>query len=260
MAGYIKVDKTLSEDPRVVELAEKYADWIIEEENPSGFRDAIGDASLYAVTGLLVTLWCYADTHIRDDDSVTLSVTSLSRFLRFPEKILRQFPPEWLQVKPDGTVILPNYRSKNSLITRDKRKELAKERTRRWRAKKANGDASGDGVTVGGVTASQGVAYPSSYSSPSTVSKNGHGHGFEKPSMAEAEEVCREANPRCDPATVAAKWADYVAREGIAVKHWRAHLRKFAKSEHFSEDQWASRKAQDSRPAAISLPNLRSDR
>lgn len=149
MSGWIKIRKDLTDDPRLADLAE--------DIGPTLNGDALCDASRYALLGVTVTLWCYADTHIRDDDTLPIRVGALAKLLRFPESALRQLPPDWLVVRKDGTVHLPGYRNKNGLISREKRKESARERTQKWRDGKrgayANGDASRTHVSH--------VAYPS---------------------------------------------------------------------------------------------------
>lgn len=164
MSGYIKLRKDITDDPRLLELAEHYEEWLVHRLEPQDLNgDAIGDASRNALRGALVTLWCYADTHIRDDDTLPLGVGALSRILGLPSEIMLKFPKDWLSVEPDGGVKLPGYREKNGLITREKRKELARERTRKWREKIANGDAIGDASR----TQQRHAAYPSPYPNPS---------------------------------------------------------------------------------------------
>lgn len=163
MSGYIKVRKDLVDDPRVIDLAEGLGDAL--------HCDASCDASRYALLGVTVTLWCYADTHIRDDDTLPIRIGALARMLRFPESLLRKLPPEWLVVRDDGSVYLPGYREKNGLISREKRKEATKERTRKWREARAEKYANGDASRTLLRTQSVMVASPSPSPSPNHKSQ-----------------------------------------------------------------------------------------
>ena len=167
MSGYIKIRKDLTDDPRLADIAE--------DVEPSLSGDALCDASRYALLGVTVTLWCYADTHIRDDDTLPIRIGALAKLLRFPESALRKLPAEWLTVRKDGTVHLPGYREKNGLISREKRKEAARDRTQKWRESRrnpyANRDASQDAYARNGDASRTHLSQVASPSpSPSPVS------------------------------------------------------------------------------------------
>lgn len=140
MAGYITIDKTTRDDPRLLELTEALLDvWTLEQDRDTG-SDAICDAICYAardaLLGALVRLWCYADEHVRDDNTLPIKLSTLARELRFPEEVLRRFPTDWLIIGANDSVKLPGYVEKNGLISRTKRREQARERMRRFRAKR----------------------------------------------------------------------------------------------------------------------------
>ena len=182
MSGYIKVRKDLVDDPRLLELAEQYEDYLIQRLDPQDLNgDAIGDASRHALVGALVTLWCYADTHIRDDNTLPLKVTALARVMRLPAEILKKFPAEWVVIQPGGTILLPGYREKNGIISREKRKELARERTQRWRDRLSSRDADRDASR----TRSLHAAYPSPSPTPSEGSLRSSSVGDLSPSSSE---------------------------------------------------------------------------
>lgn len=117
MSGYIQIDKDLVDDPRLLQL-----------EDETG-------VSRNALLGLLVTLWCYADTHVRGDDTLPIKLPALARAIGSTVEMLRRLPPCWLSERTDGTVVLPDYNAKNLIKARELRREGNRERQRRHREK-----------------------------------------------------------------------------------------------------------------------------
>jgi len=144
MAGYIRIDKDQVADQRLYDLAERVAPvWTFAKDLPELERR---HALRHALLGVTVTLWAYADSHIRADNSVTVTLDGLSAILNVPVTVLAQFPPQWIKVRADGYVELPGYCEKNLVRARDLRhddraakreheRELAAERQRRKRKK-----------------------------------------------------------------------------------------------------------------------------
>lgn len=134
--AYIRLDKDLVNDPRLFALAEQLG-------NSLRFSSAAGEFSSHAnrnalrnaLLGALVTLWCYADTHIRSDDTLPISLSSLSDVIGLPVEFLQHLPPDWLTIRPDGTVKLPGYIEKNGIISKNRRREQTRARVARWRQK-----------------------------------------------------------------------------------------------------------------------------
>ncbi len=145
--AFIRVDKDLVNDPRIITLSEQLSGYIQISEvyggndlfeagesfEPLQNRNALRNALL----GALVTLWCYADTYIRSDDTLPISISSLSDVLGLPTEILEKLPPQWLTVMPDGSVKLPGYSNKNGILSKEKRREQTRDRVNRWRKKTA---------------------------------------------------------------------------------------------------------------------------
>lgn len=147
MAGWIKFDKEMAEDPRLMQAAwallERY---VVARRSTAGGCDlSNGDASRFvgnALRGALVTLWVYADTHIRDDDTLPCDAFALDAIVGL-DGFCEVMPDEWLVVEADGGVRLPGYCVKNGLNAKRKRAEDGRERTRRWRQRQGgNRDAS----------------------------------------------------------------------------------------------------------------------
>lgn len=150
MSGWIKFWKDMPSDPRVMSAAAKLAErYSLARRAGSGAcvdlsKTETCNAWRNAVTGALATLWCYADEHIRDNDSLPLTSQTLDAIVGL-EGFFDVMPREWIDELDDGSIVLPGYCEKNSLIAKRKRTIKSNARVTQWRrAKKANGN----GVTV----------------------------------------------------------------------------------------------------------------
>jgi hypothetical protein len=161
--AWIKFDKDLVDDPRVLRAAEGLAERYtisIERTRGAGFatgsdlenRDTV-TIMRNAVTGALLTLWVYADTHIRDGDVLPISMDAIDRMVGI-DGFCELVGPDWVQENNYGTfTVLPGYCNKNGLQSREKRKSDNADRQRRYR-QKHNGvsNASSNTVSNGHVT------------------------------------------------------------------------------------------------------------
>jgi hypothetical protein len=132
MAGYIRIDKDQVADQRLFDVADELAEhWRIshgtDDLSPNDFRHALRNALL----GALVTLWAYADTHIRSDDALRVTLEGLAPIVGLPVEILEVLPEDWLQVNEEGCVVLPGYCEKNNIRARDLRKQDLSEKRQR---------------------------------------------------------------------------------------------------------------------------------
>lgn len=142
MSGWIKFDKDMANDPRLLEMAVKFA---IDANLATGNQDmSQRDAvSLFgnALRGALVTLWCYADEHIADDDSLDLSTIAIDAMVGI-EGFCDALPNEWLvQIEDENRVRLPGYCQKNGLISKKKRREQGAIRQKNFKERRHFGNA-----------------------------------------------------------------------------------------------------------------------
>jgi uncharacterized phage protein (TIGR02220 family) len=158
--AWIKFDKDLVNDPRIIRaaggLAESYT-LSVERSRGDGF--AIGndlsnkeatDLMRNAVIGALVTLWVYADTHIRNGDLLPISMEEINQMVGI-DGFCEMVGPEWIQETNYGIhTILPGYCEKNGLLSREKRRADNAERQRRYREKH---NAESNAVSNADVTA-----------------------------------------------------------------------------------------------------------
>jgi hypothetical protein len=170
VSGWIKFDKEMSEDPRLVDAASTLlAGYVFATRTPGGGRDLSRSDALRlacnALRGAIVTLWCYADTHVRDDDTLPCDADSLDAIVGL-EGFCDALPSDWVTVGDDRSVTLPGYCAKNSLISRRKKADKGAERQKRYRERlrasqqrnetrneTRNGESNGAGndrVTEGG--------------------------------------------------------------------------------------------------------------
>ena len=143
--AWIKFDKDLIDDPRILRAAEELCSrYVVSLEGVKGDGFAIGEdmdeesrlaLMRNAVTGALLTLWVYADTHIRDGDVLPISITAIDRLVGI-KGFWELVGDEWICPDDEGsTVTLPGYCEKNGLISKGNRKASNAERQRRYRQK-----------------------------------------------------------------------------------------------------------------------------
>lgn len=126
--AYIRIDKDLIDDPRLVALADRLS------------KQFALDRALLRNTllGVTVTLWRYADTHIRSDNTLEISLDALAGIVGAPPEMLAALPSDWLKVRDDGQIELPEYCEKNGIAARDRRRELGRLRVQKWREKQGH--------------------------------------------------------------------------------------------------------------------------
>jgi hypothetical protein len=120
LSGWIKVEKDLANDPRVLRMA-------------SRLRHAdvtLGSRSRLVVVGALVTLWWYADTHILDDDTLPIGADQINELVGI-DGFCDLMPVEWLQILDADRVKLVDYTAHNG--TTAKKRALAQRRQERHR-------------------------------------------------------------------------------------------------------------------------------
>lgn len=157
--AWIKFDKDLVDDPRVLRAADALLErYTVSVERTKGDGFSVGtdlteaEASRLwrnAVTGALVTLWVYADTHILDGDELRLSFDAIDRMVGI-DGFCSLIGPEWIEETNFGcTVRLPGYCAKNGLLSKEKRRADNAERQRRYRERH---NAESNAVTSNDVT------------------------------------------------------------------------------------------------------------
>lgn len=138
MGGHIRMDKDLEDDPRVARLAEVVLEDWVQRGLPQQLKDEFLSQARNAATGALYALWRYADTHLESGDVTHASVTHLAGVTRTSVTVVTHMPPQWLKIRADGKIELPGFTDKNSLVTKDLRREQNRQRQARFREKTRN--------------------------------------------------------------------------------------------------------------------------
>jgi len=108
MSGWIKVEKDLETDPRVLRMAKALC-------NASALQDLQRrNASVTLVCGALARLWIYADSHIRDDDTLDMGAAEIDEWIGIPN-FCSTMPADWLLQVDESTVELPGFQEHNGV-------------------------------------------------------------------------------------------------------------------------------------------------
>lgn len=117
LSGWIKVDKDLTETIRFRRVVRKLRD------SSNALRDVTQYAEAFAVTlvlGSLVRFWIYADSHIRDDDTLEITLDEINEVVGV-DGFAQALPAEWLQVIDAEHVQLPNFHEHNGSSEKQRR-------------------------------------------------------------------------------------------------------------------------------------------
>lgn len=122
MSGWIKLEKDLANDPRVLKMASRLSHADV----------TLGSRSRLVVIGALVTLWWYADTHIGDEDVLAIGADEVDELVGL-KGFCALMPSDWLQVLDADHVQLLGYVEHNG--SKAKNTALAQKRQQRHRQK-----------------------------------------------------------------------------------------------------------------------------
>lgn len=124
MSGWIKFEKDLQMDPRVLRMAKA-----LEMRNAGALQ------GVTLVCGALVRLWCIADSHVGDDDVLDLSAAHVDELLGIPG-FCELLPADWMEIG-DGVVKLPGFHAHNGTAAKKRAvtaKRVAAHRSRNARS------------------------------------------------------------------------------------------------------------------------------
>ncbi len=137
MSGWIKFEKDLLTDPRVLRIAKtlerRWAQFDTTDDYDGGQFDPSNAIALPAVTlvcGALARMWCLADTHIDENDVLPLGKSDLDDVIGIPG-FCDLLPGDWLTVIDETHVKLPSFHEHNG--TEAKKKAVTQKRVERFR-------------------------------------------------------------------------------------------------------------------------------
>lgn len=229
MSGWIKLEKDRRDDPRVLRMARQLRDASVTHER---FMPAI---HVTLVLGSLDQLWCYADTHIRDDDTLDLGAHEIDELVG-----LRGFcdllPGDWLEIIDADHVKLPGFHTHNG--TESKRRALTQKRMARHRnapASPMRNDMQRTSVT----RASPDQTRPDQEETKTRV-KRGNGGEVRATRLPDdfsltAQRIEVATAEHCDPERTFAKFTDYWrSKSGANARKvdWEATWRNWCRNDH----------------------------
>lgn len=124
--GWIKLEKDLYTDPRLRRMATLL-----------GERAAAPDphARLLATcVGAVCILWMFADTHVDENDILSLGPAEIDELTGI-ERVCELLPPDWLHVLDKDRVKLPGFHTHNG--TKAKKTAVDTKRQQRHRKRRA---------------------------------------------------------------------------------------------------------------------------
>lgn len=249
MSGWIKFDKDMASDPRLAHAASILVEsYIVSRATPHGGSDlSHSDALRFmsnALRGAIVTLWCYADEHVRDDDTLPCNAKTLDSIVGI-EGFCDAMPTEWVSESASGHVLLPGYCVKNSLNAKRKKAASGAERARRYRQNKKAGsnalrkrdgesDAQRDGERYLGVTLGVDQDLDQDQDEDKKETKNWSGakrahqlpQGFAP--TGSHKELAAELHVNLD--NELAQFRDHHTAKGSAMKDWDAAFRTWLRN------------------------------
>lgn len=122
MSGWIKWEKDLEDDPRVLRMAREL----------KRLCNAMPFHPVTVVCGGLIRLWRYADSHIREDDTLDLGAREIDELVGI-DSFCSIIPADWLREIDENTVELPGFQEHNGVEA--KKRALTQKRVARHRDK-----------------------------------------------------------------------------------------------------------------------------
>lgn len=135
MSGWVKVEKDLESDPRVLRMSKAIDKRFILFLGNEQELDPCNACALPGVTlvcGALTRLWIYADSHARDDDTLDMGAREIDEWLGIPD-FCSLMPKDWLTEIDEHTVELPGYQEHNG--TEARKRALTQKRVEQHRTK-----------------------------------------------------------------------------------------------------------------------------
>ncbi len=133
IGGWIKFEKTVLTDPRFMRMCKAHVTQVRISHTLAATQ----------LVGALMVLWCYADTHIREDDTLDLGADEIDELVGI-EGFIALMPTDWLEILDTHRVKLPGFQEHNG--TKAKKRALTQKRVARHRVRNVTQERSGDEV------------------------------------------------------------------------------------------------------------------
>lgn len=139
MSGSILMSKDLPTDPHFRRLVRDYE--ASRERYASDAKAFTRETAISHMLGAVTQLWMYADTHIRKDNTVDLSMQEVDELVGIPG-FSQLMPDGWLRETEDGRIELPDFLEHNGTVARKKASGARRQARYRANQKQAESDAS----------------------------------------------------------------------------------------------------------------------
>lgn len=140
MSAWIKFEKDVRTDPRFLRMCRAH----VTQERINAPLAAT------QLVGALVTLWCYADTHIREDDTLDLGSDEIDELVGI-QGFVALMPTDWLEVIDAHCVKLPGFQEHNGTEAKKRaltQKRVARHRVRNVTHERSNHPSSGNAIAL----------------------------------------------------------------------------------------------------------------
>lgn len=134
-SGWVKLEKSLRDDPRFLRMVRAYC----AGENVTHMRITPRYAATLLLGGL-AQLWMYADSHVREDDTLDLGADEINELIGI-EGFAELMPVDWFEILEADRVKLPEFHTHNG--TDAKKKALTAKRVARHRIRNVTQERSG---------------------------------------------------------------------------------------------------------------------
>lgn len=145
LSGWIKVEKDLRDDPRILRMAKGLRNAQVTQERVST------KMAETLVLGGLVQFWMYADSHIREDNTLDIGIDEIDELVGIVG-FAKLIPVDWLEILEEHRVKLPGFQEHNG--TEAKKRALTQKRVANYRVRSVTQESSS------GVTSSNAPALP----------------------------------------------------------------------------------------------------
>lgn len=137
IGGWIKLEKSVETDPRFLRMCRA-----LRNSDVTQMR-ITQELAVTLLVGSLARLWLYADTHIREDDTLDLGADEIDEFVGL-KGFANLMPTDWLEIVNEHCVKLPGFQEHNG--TEAKKRALTQKRVARHRIRNVTHERNGSEV------------------------------------------------------------------------------------------------------------------
>jgi hypothetical protein len=134
VSGWIKLEKDLREDRRFTRIVTALLKRQNESVTDVTQMRLLERNTVTQVLGCLAQLWMFADSHIREDDTLDYTLDEIDQLVGV-EGFAKLMPSDWLEVLDENRIRLPDFQAHNG--TDAKKKALTAKRVKRHRTRSA---------------------------------------------------------------------------------------------------------------------------